>query len=174
MKKEIGIEDLHEEARRLIDRERVEGLPDEEGRWLAEHLGSCQQCAARAAETEAALRAFKSFSASPPRGLAVSTSLLVREESARLKQRRARNLALVAACAVSWVAGVASAPLVWKLCEWFGTTLSLPRFVWVAGFFYWWLAPAAVAALTVLWVRGRAEREDFDPILGTASRCDGR
>ena len=172
MKKETGMDDLHGKARQLIDRERIEGLSDEEGRWLSEHLGSCEQCAARAAETEAALRAFKSFPPSLPQGLAASTSLLVREEAAKLKQRRARNLALIAACTVSWVAGVASAPLAWKLFEWFGTALDLPRIVWVAGFFCWWLVPAAAAGLVILWMRGRAEHEKLYGPLDMGSRSN--
>lgn len=172
MKKEIGVEDLHEKAQRLIDRERVEGLTSEECRWLTEHLGICKQCSARAAETEAALRALKSISVAVPRGLAASAKLRMHDEATKLKQRRARNLALIAACAVSWAAGVASAPLLWKLCEWFGTALDLPRIVWVAGFFCWWFVPAAAAGLVILWVRGRAELEKLYGPLVIGSRSN--
>ena len=159
MKKKSAVEDLHKRARLLIDVEQVEGLSPGERRWLEDHLAACEACADWAASAEAVLRALKSISFALPPGLAASTSLRVREKAAELKQRRMRNLALIAGCTVSWVVGVASAPLVWKLFEWFGTTLALPRIVWELGFFCWWLVPAAFAALPILWARARAERE---------------
>lgn len=162
MKKQASMENLHERARRLIDQERVEGLAAAESHWLQDHLAACEGCAARAAETEAAILGLKSLSVRVPPGLAVSTNRLVREEATKLKQRRARNLALILGCTISWVAGVASAPLVWRLCEWFGTTLDLPRIVWELGFLSWWLVPAASAGIVILWVTERAQREEIN------------
>ena len=82
-----------------------------------------------------------------------------------MKHRLTRNLWLIAGCAVSWVAGVASAPLVWRVCEWMGTTFDLPRLVWHLVFLSWWLVPAASAGLVILWVHKRAEREDLNGLL---------
>ena len=170
MKKEDATGNLHDRAQCLIDQERVEGLVAEERRWLEDHLAGCEACAARAAETEATLRALKSVSVALPPGLAASAKLRVREEAAKLKQRRSRNLALIVGCAVSWALGVASAPLVWRLCAWFGTTLDLPRIVWELGFVCWWFVPAAAAGLVIVWARSRADREDFYGRLETGSR----
>jgi predicted anti-sigma-YlaC factor YlaD len=150
--------DLHERAHRLIDMERVEGLPVEERRWLDAHLADCEACAGWAEAAEVALRSFRSVSVVPPRGLAALTSLRVREKTAELKQERTRNIALIVGCALSWLTGVASAPLVWKLCAWLGSMLDLPRLVWQAGFVLWWFVPAAAAGLLIVW-RMRAERE---------------
>lgn len=152
-------DNAHQRARRLIDRERIEGLEPEERQWLMNHLRSCSDCSSISASTEATLEALKSISVPLPPGLAASTSLGVREEALKLKQRRARNLVLIAGCTVSWMAGIASAPLVWKACEWLGATLSLPRIVWQLGFFSWWLVPAVSAGLVILWVTSRTERE---------------
>jgi hypothetical protein len=60
------------------------------------------------------------------------------------------------------MAGVASAPLVWKACAWIGAALRLPRVVWELGFLAWWLVPAAAAGLVIVWAHSRAEREDFN------------
>lgn len=155
------LDNAHQRARRLIDRERVEGLEPEERHWLVEHLRSCADCSSRSASTEATLQALKSISVPLPHGLAASTSLCVREKARELKQRRTRNLTLIAACAISWIAGIASAPLVWRLSEWLGNTLDLPRIVWVMGFLSWWLVPAAAVGLVILWVSARTEREGF-------------
>jgi len=157
MKKEN--EDIHELARRLVDRERIEELAPEEQHWLSDHLVACEDCAAWQTSTEAVLRALKSLSVALPPGLAASTNFRVREEAAKLKQRRARNLALIAACVISWVAGVASAPLVWRACAWIGAVLDLPRIVWELGFVAWWFVPAGAVGLVVIWARVQAERE---------------
>ena len=155
MKEEDGLRDLHERARRLIDVERVEGLAVQERRWLQEHLATCEACAGWAEAAEAALRMLRSVSMVPPAGLAASAKLRVREKAAELKQQRARNLALLAGCALSWVAGVASAPLVWRLCAWLGSTLDLPRIVWQLAFVFWWFVPAAAASLVLLLARAQ-------------------
>ena len=128
-----------------------------------------KRCAARAASGEAAVRAVKSVSVALPRGLAASTQLRVREEATNLNHQRTRNVALIVGCAISWVAGVASAPLVWRLFEWIGTKLDLPRIVWQLGFLSWWLVPAASAGLVILWVRTRTEHEEFNGGLDTGS-----
>ena len=163
----------HERALQLINQDLIEGLEIQERRWLQEHLGACEDCAAQWASTDAALTALKSISVPVPRGLAASTSTCVREKAEQLKTNRARNIALIAGCAVSWAAGVASAPLVWRVCEWAGATLSLPRIVWETGFFCWWLVPAAAAGLVILWVNARAERDEISGRLQTGPRSNG-
>lgn len=173
MRRQDAISQTHGRARQLMDRELVEGLEIDERRWLEDHLGACEACAARWASTEAALAALKSISIPVPHGLAASASLCVRENAERLKTRRSRNIALTIGCAGSWAAGVASAPLVWRVFEWAGATLSLPRIVWETGFFCWWLVPAAAAGLVILWVNARAEREEMNGRLWTGPRPNG-
>ena len=173
MSRQDAMNHPHERARQLMDRQLVEGLGIEERRRLEDHLDACEACAARRASTEAALAALKSISIPVPHGLAASTSLCVRENAERLKTRRSRNIALTIGCTVSWAAGVASAPLVWRVCEWAGTTLSLPPIVWETGFFCWWLVPAAAAGLVILWVNARAEREEMIGRLWTGPRSNG-
>jgi hypothetical protein len=159
MKNRELLKSPHDRAHQLIDQERIEGLPQEAQRWLQGHLAECKGCASRAAQTEATVHGLKSLSAGLPRGLATLTSRMVREEATRLKAQRRRTLALIAGCAVSWMAGVASAPLVWRVCEWAGTALDLPRLVWQLGFLTWWLVPAAAVGLIILWASARLETE---------------
>jgi len=152
-------DELHERARRLIDMERVEGLASEDRRWLADHLAACETCAGRAAQTEATLRALKTAPVSLPGGLAASAQLVVRRRAEELRAQHTRNVALAIGCALSWVLGVASAPLVWKVCAWLGATFDLPRAVWVLGFVTWWFVPLAVMGLVILWLRRRWEND---------------
>ena len=155
-----GIEDgSHERVRRLIDKERVEGLAAPERRLLEEHLAACEACAGRAATTDAALRALRTMPVSVPRGLAASAKLTMRRRAEELRVQHRRNFALAVSCTLSWLVGVASAPLVWHACAWLGAMFDLPRVVWVLGFGFWWLVPAVAAGGVVLWYRSRAERE---------------
>jgi hypothetical protein len=149
----------HERAQRLMDRDRVEGIALEERRWLDAHLAACETCAAWAEAGEAALRMLRSVSVAVPPGLATSATLLVRERGAQLRKQRAQNLALAAACALSWVAGVASAPLVWRLFAWLGSALDLPGMVWQLAFVFWWFVPAAAATLVIIVARTRSRTD---------------
>jgi len=151
-------DDLHGRARRLIDMERVEGLAPADQRWLADHLAACETCAGRAAQTEAALRALRTVSVAVPGGLAASAQFVVRRRSEEMRAQHARNLALAIGCTLSWVFGVASAPLVWRVCAWLGATLDLPRVVWMLGFAGWWFVPVLAMGLVILWQRRRADR----------------
>jgi hypothetical protein len=162
--------DPHERARQLIDMERVEGLAEADQRWLADHLAACEACAGRAAATEAALRALRTAPVILPGGLAASAQLIVRRKAEEWRAQHTRNVALAIGCTLSWVFGVASAPLVWKLCAWLGATLGLPRVLWVLGFVTWWFLPLSVMGLVILWQRRRWENES--PAFG--SRWEGR
>ncbi|HEY6291333.1 MAG TPA: hypothetical protein VI455_07180 [Terriglobia bacterium] len=169
-----GNEGHHERARRLIDMERVEGLSAADQKWLKAHLGDCEACANWASSTNAAVRAVVTVSVAVPSGLASATKFRVRQQARELNQRRMRNTGLVVGCALSWVVGVASAPLVWRVCEWLGSEVHLPRVVWMIGFVSWWLVPAAAAAALLLWQRERAERESTDRPLGVGFGRDSK
>jgi len=61
-----------------------------------------------------------------------------------------KRRALWAACAVSWVFGIASAPYVWRLFQWFGERTGVPKLVWELGFGLWWTIPALFALIVLL------------------------
>lgn len=166
MKNPESMQDEHKRAASLIDRNQIEGLDAEEERWLAEHLDGCKVCSGRMVSTESAVQAVKSLSVPLPRDLGATTKLRMREEARKLKSRRARNLALVVGCTFSWVVGIASAPLVWRLFEWLGSTMDLPRIVWEMGFLSWWLVPAAAVGLVALWGRAGFELERHSDWMG--------
>lgn len=163
-------DDLHERARRLIDMERVEGIAPADQRWLEDHLATCELCASRAWATDAALRIFRTSPVPVPRDLAASAQSVVRRRAVEMRAQHTRNVALAIGCALSWVFGVASAPLVWKVCAWLGSTFDLPRAVWILGFVTWWLVPLSVMGLVILWQRRRWESESA----ASGPRWEGR
>jgi hypothetical protein len=68
----------------------------------------------------------------------------------QLQQDGPRRRALWIAAGISWVAGVASAPFVWRLFAWLGEQTGVPKLVWEAGFAMWWAVPVLVAAVVLL------------------------
>jgi hypothetical protein len=145
----------------LIAKERVEGLSQSERASLAAHLQDCAQCVELARETDQALRSMRTASISLPAGLATRTQFRVRLRAMELREREPKRRALWLACAASWIFGIASAPYVWRLFEWFGQVTGVPKLVWEIGFGLWWTIPA-VFAVIVLILENARQSSDSD------------
>jgi anti-sigma factor RsiW len=155
-------EDIHERAIQLIDRLQVEGLTAEERGWLEAHLESCAQCQKQALETERALRALRSAAPRLDTTLVLTTQMRARIRAREIIENAARMRALWISCALSWVLGVVSAPLLWRGFEWAGHRLAISRAVWMTGFALCWVAPAVVVAALIIWrqAHGSAVRQE--------------
>jgi len=152
--------DVHERAGQLLDALHVEDISDAERTWLDAHLGECPACQARAQATQRALQTLRSGVVSVDPALVGKTQARVRLRARELRENQVRMRALWISCALSWVLGVASAPLVWQAFEWIGLHAALPKLVWESAFALWWLLPAAVAAGLIAWQRRRASTEE--------------
>ena len=156
-------EAAHARAGRLMDEERIEGiLSDADHAWLAEHLRDCGHCSHTAGETNRALASLRSVGVEVPRGLASRTQLRVRLRADALRERGIGNKLLWAVSGVSWVAGVASAPWVWRGFAWMGERTGMPKTLWEMGFVLWWAIPALFAAGAVLADRRRGFGQELD------------
>jgi anti-sigma factor RsiW len=149
-------EDIHERALELIDKMQVEGLTAEERCWLEAHLESCARCQKQAGETERALRALRSAVPRFDGSLVLTTQMRARVRAREINENAARMRALWISCALSWVLGVVSAPLLWRGFEWIGYRWAISRPVWITGFALSWVAPAVVAAAVIAWRHARA------------------
>jgi predicted anti-sigma-YlaC factor YlaD len=143
-------ENIHERARQLISQERIEGIPASENSWLAAHLEECESCAHFARQTSAALRSLQTIPVALPAGLAEHTQFRVGLRVQQLRHHEPRRRALWIAAGISWAAGVASAPYVWRLFAWLGEHVGAPKLVWEMGFGLWWAVPALIAAVVLL------------------------
>lgn len=143
-------ENIHERAQQLISQERVEGISSPENTWLAAHLQECDSCANFAQQTSTALRSLQTIPIALPAGLAERTQFRVGLRAQQLRHSEPRRRALWIAAGISWVAGVASAPLVWRLFAWLGEQTGVPKLVWEMGFGLWWAVPALIAAVVLL------------------------
>jgi hypothetical protein len=151
-------EDLHAKAKRLIEAARVEGISQADRGWMDGHLEGCARCAELAQSTEAALRSLRSVSVRVDPALVSRTQRRVHLRARELSAQRATLLPLWIFCALSWVLGVVSAPLVWRACEWLGHWTGVPDLMWQMGFVLWWTLPAlGVAAMLTVRARQAAE-----------------
>jgi hypothetical protein len=149
-------ENVHTRAKQLIAQQRVESISADEHAWLSAHLAECEACAAAQSQTANALATFRSLNIELPKNLAARTQLRVRLRAEELPARNPGRLLLWAIAGVSWLLGLASAPLVWRGFEWLGGELGLPKIVWQLGVALWWLVPGIVATGAVLlqkWAR---------------------
>lgn len=154
-------EDVHSRAGQLLLKARIEGIPEADHAWLDEHLESCPRCAARGESLERTVQALRSARPEMNSALASTTRLRLRMRARELAEQRERQRGLWIACGVSWVIGVAMAPVAWRGFEWLGSRLGLSSAVWQAGFALWWLLPAAALAAFLVWQRSAGQEEEI-------------
>jgi hypothetical protein len=149
----------HARAEQLIAKERVEDISQAERELLAAHLQECESCAAFARETDQALRGLRTAAIFVPSDLARRTQFRVRLRAMELREREPQRRTLWVMCGLSWVFGIASAPYVWRLFEWFGLLTGVPRLVLQLGFGLWWTIPALFAVIVLLLENARQTEE---------------
>jgi hypothetical protein len=143
-------ETIHQRANDLLKRKRVEPLSREDELWLAEHLVQCDSCAAADAQMDHALSALRTLHIHVPSNLASRTQMRVRIRAEELREYGTAHRLVWAVAVVSWILGLATAPLVWRGFSWLGSELHLPKSLWIAGVALWWVLPALAAAGVVL------------------------
>ncbi len=151
----------HQRALWLIDAARIEGISADDRAWLNKHLGECSRCQERERSTERALRALRPKPISISPSLVSTTQFRVRLRARELREESSRLRALVIACGLSWVMGVASAPLLWRGFEWIGQLAALPPAIWETAFFLSWLVPAAVVGGVFAWWKMHSSGDEY-------------
>ena len=142
--------DLHARAAELIAQRRVEPLSREDELWLSAHLAECESCSGQDARMADAIASLRSAHIAMPRNLAARTQMRLRMRAEELREHGPANRLIWAVAAMSWVFGLATAPLVWRGFAWLGAEFHLPKLVWMAGLVLWWIVPALVATGVVL------------------------
>jgi anti-sigma factor RsiW len=143
-------DDLHRKARHLIADAQIEGISSEERVWLNRHLEECPNCEQSVKATDQALDALRALSIPLPPDLASRTQMRVYLRAREMRSRRQAGWMVWTACGISWAAGIASAPYVWRGFEWLGHQAGLPSLLWKTGFVLWWTVPAVVAMAAAL------------------------
>lgn len=149
--------EVHLRANELLTRRRVEALSRQDQVWLGAHLAECESCAREDARMGDALSVLRGMPINMPGNLASRTQLRVRLRAEELREHGPANRLIWAVACMSWIFGLATAPLVWRSFAWLGAELHLPKLVWAIGVVLWWAVPAMVATGIVLFGhKGRA------------------
>ena len=153
------LDSTHQRANELLAHRRIESLSREDEQWLAGHLSECKFCAAADARMSEALSTLRTMQINVPRTLASRTQLRIRLRAEELREHNPANRLIWAVAAMSWILGLATAPLVWSGFAWIGAHAGVPRLLLQFGFVLWWGLPALLAAGIVLWQREWRARE---------------
>jgi anti-sigma factor RsiW len=153
-------EDLHKHARQLLAAGRVEGISDAEQAWLEAHMQECAQCGEHASSLDRTIGGVRSLAALLDPALVEATRRRVHFRARELREQEARTRALWFSCALSWILGAFSAPLLWRGFEWIGHHIALPDLVWQTAFLLWWFVPAAVVGAVFVWRRAHTSSEN--------------
>jgi anti-sigma factor RsiW len=140
--------EVHERAQRLIDTWHLEGIPAREREWLDAHLAECQ---ARALANERALQLLRSNAVRVDPALVSVTQARIRLRARQLRERQARLRALWVSCALSWVLGAVTAPLLWQAISWLGQRFDVSLAISITVFAVCWIAPATVVGAILAW-----------------------
>jgi hypothetical protein len=149
-------ESIHARAQGLFAESLVEGIPPEAQSWLEQHLQSCEECARQAEATRGLLRGLRGVAVSIPADLAARTQLRVRLRALESAPASRSALILWLITGMSWLLGIFTAPLIWRLFGWIGAEFGVPKLALEFGFVLWWAVPALLAVGVVLHQRGVA------------------
>ena len=152
-------EENHWRAKQLIDVTQLEGLSAADRAWLDEHLQNCASCRELAQATARAIQSLRSVLVGVNPALVSKTQIRVHLRAQELREQQARMRTLWVSCALSWVLGAVSAPLLWQGFEWLGRRIALPEAIWITAFALWWLTPAVVVGTVLAWQRSHASSE---------------
>ncbi len=155
-------EKTHERAQKLIAQRHLEPVSPDDAKWLEAHLAECESCAVEQRQLRESLSALHTMHLDLPRNLASRTQFRVRMRAEELREKEPTKKFIWAIAAVSWVLGLATAPLVWHGIEWLGQTTGAPKLVLQAGFVLWWSVPPMIAAWAALADRHAAQKDQAD------------
>ncbi len=150
---------IHQRAQTLIAQQHLEPVSQDDQRWLNTHLAECESCSTEQRQLRESLSALRTMHLDLPRNLASRTQFRVRMRAEELRDKEPAKKFIWAIAAVSWVLGIATAPLVWHGIEWLGHTTGAPKLVLEAGFVLWWSVPPMIAAWAALSDRFIAQKD---------------
>jgi len=139
----------HEEIRRLITTS-ADDLSQAQQALLREHLKDCGSCRDYAAVTAEIVRAVRGIAVAADPRLVLDTQARVRARAFALRQRQQWLTLVALACPFVGLSAAITTPLIWRGFEWIGTRAGLSRPVWQAGFAFYWMVPALLVSVLLL------------------------
>ena len=151
--------DPHSRAQELIAAARVEGISPSDHEWLNAHLQDCSDCFKCATETEQAIRSLRQVQVQIDPALVARTKRAVHLRAREIQGRQSQLWPLWMSCAISWVLGGITLPLVWRSIEWVGQYMDLPSPIGYLILVIWWALPTLAVATFVSAKKSQAAGE---------------
>ncbi len=140
----------HERAMELITQRNVEGIGENDDRWLETHLDGCAECAGFALAISDAEQALRSITVMASAALVASTRARVQARAAQLREHESRRLLIGVSFCLGVLTSTISAWAWWKFGGWVAQWLGLPASIVEPGVFLFWLLPAIVIAVLMV------------------------
>jgi hypothetical protein len=142
----------HERAVDLLTRRDVEGIPDDDSRWLEIHLQECEECASFDRALSRAEHALRSFTVMASASLVESTRNRVHARAQQLREHQSRMTLIAISFCLGVVTSTLTAWVWWKFGGWVAERLGLPESIVEPGVLLFWLLPAVVIAVLMITV----------------------
>jgi hypothetical protein len=140
----------HERAIDLLTRRDVEGIAENDDRWLEEHLQECEDCASFDRALSDAGRAVRSVTVMASARLVQSTRARVHVRAAQLREQQARMVLIGVSFCLGVLTSTVTAWIWWKCGAWVADRLGLPSGIVEPGVLLFWLLPAVAIAILLV------------------------
>ena len=143
-------EDAHDQAKRLINANLLEEIPQSELAWLEDHLEGCGPCREYSQTTESAIQSFRSISVLARRGLVEVTQHKVRAR-ARAKERAWEDsFGVWVAAAMAAALTAITTPAIGHALDWVGQRVDISGSLLQFAYVWLWLIPSLSAVLLLV------------------------
>ena len=140
----------HGRAMDLLTQRDIEGIAENDARWLESHLAACGECAGYELALSGAERAMRSFTVLASASLVESTRVRLQARAVQLREREARRFLVAISFAMGVVVSTLSAWAWWKVGGWMVERFSLPSVIVGPGVVFFWLLPAVFLGVMLL------------------------
>jgi len=140
----------HERATELITLREVEGITENDARWLESHLVECQECAGFALAMSGAEQAVRSVTVMASASLVASTQARVHARAEQLREQQSRMVLIGVSFCLGVLTSTVTAWVWWKCGAWVAEKLGLPSGIVEPGVLLFWLLPAVAIAVLVV------------------------
>ena len=140
----------HEHAIELLTRRDVEGIADDDSRWLEIHLQECEQCASFDRALSGAEHALRSFHMMASASLVELTRARVHTRAQQLREHQSRMTLIGISFCLGVVTSTLTAWVWWKTGGWIAQRLGLPSGIVEPGVLLFWLLPAIAIAILLV------------------------
>jgi hypothetical protein len=140
----------HGRAIDLLTLRDVEGISENDARWLESHLAECRECAGFEMALSGAQQAVRSVTVMASAGLVQATQNRVHARAEQLREHQARMVLIGVSFCLGVLTSTLTAWIWWKCGAWVADKLGLPAGIVEPGVLLFWVLPAVAMAILLV------------------------